>query len=186
MLHKCHERSEDPYMALLELRATPRQDVHVSPAEILLGRQPRTCIPTKDKVTFQNDDYKIRREKRRESVKKCYDRGATTLKVIPTQSPVFYKNAQDRWCPGKVTARNGRRYQILGENGGEYIRNRFHIRPKFTPFDETFEAVMSTPGEQEPSQLQRQPDTAQRPTRVRTAPSWHKDYVQYYIELLYV
>ena len=147
MLQKCHERDEDPYMALLELRATPRQDVSMSPAEILLGRQPRTCIPTKNKVPIQNQEYQNLREKRRDSIKKCYDKGATTLKAIPIQSPVFYKNAQDKWCPGKVTGRNGRRYQVLGENGGQYTRNRFHLRTMATTFndDETFEAVMATP-----------------------------------------
>ena len=175
MLQKCHERNEDPYMALLELRATPRQDTGMSPAKILLGRQPRTCIPTKDKTTIQNPEYQNLRQKRRESVKRCYDKGATTLEVIPTQSPVFYKSAQDKWCPGKVTGRNGRKYHILGENGGEYIRNRFHIRPKATPFDETFEAVMTTPRDQDTSQ----PDTTGRTTRERRAPLWHKDYVKF-------
>ena len=83
--------------------------------------------------------------------------------------------AQDKWCPGKVTGRNGRKYHILGENGGEYIRNRFHIRPKATPFDETFEAVMTTPRDQDTSQ----PDTTGRTTRERRAPLWHKDYVKF-------
>ena len=170
MLQKCHENGDDPYMALLELRATPRQDVNMSPAEIMLGRQPRTLIPAKTKSTMSNK-YQNLRDRRRESIKKCYDKGAKTLTEIATETPVYYKNAQDKWCPGKVTRKNGRKYQILGENGGEYIRNRVHIRPKATPFDETFEAVML---DQEVSQ----PDTnGRKPARERRAPLWHNDYV---------
>ena len=72
-------------------------------------------------------------------------------------------------------SKNERKYQVLGENGGEYTRNRFHIRPKATPFDESFEAAMYTPRDQDGSQA----DTNERrPVRERRAPLWHNDYVQ--------
>ena len=174
MLLKCHENGDDPYVALLELRATPRQDVNMSPAELMLGRQPRTFIPTKTTAKISNK-YQNLREKRRESIKKCYDKGAKALTEIEAEHPVYYKDAQNKWCPGKVTGRNERKYQVLGENGGEYTRNRFHIRPKATPFDETFEAAMYTPRDQDVSQA----DTNERrPVRERRAPLWHNDYVQ--------
>ena len=67
MLLKCHENGDDPYVALLELRATPRQDVNMSPAELMLGRQPRTFIPTKTTAKISNK-YQNLREKRRESI----------------------------------------------------------------------------------------------------------------------
>ena len=175
MLIKCHENNEDPYLALLELRATPRQDVNMSPAEIMCGRVPRTSIPQKNKETSHNPEYQKLREKRRESIRKCHDRGATELKPIPHQAPVFFKTAQEKWCPGKVTQRKGRKYEILGENGGEYTRNRLHIRPKSSPFDETFEAILTTPDEET---SQPETDITERPTRQRRAPIWHKDYVR--------
>ena len=72
-------------------------------------------------------------------------------------------------------SKNERKYQVLGENGGEYTRNRFHIRSKATPFDESFEAAMYTPRDQDGSQA----DTNERrPVRERRAPLWHNDYVQ--------
>ena len=60
MLLKCHENGDDPYVALLELRATPRQDVNMSPAELMLGRQPRTFIPTKTTAKISNKYQNLR------------------------------------------------------------------------------------------------------------------------------
>ena len=43
----------------------------MSPAEIMLGRQPRTLIPAKTKSTMSNK-YQNLRDRRREPIKKCY------------------------------------------------------------------------------------------------------------------
>ena len=44
LLHTTTRNHEDQYLALLELRNTPRQDVNLSPTEILSGRQIRSIL----------------------------------------------------------------------------------------------------------------------------------------------
>ncbi|KAF7642853.1 hypothetical protein LDENG_00249640 [Lucifuga dentata] len=49
MLKKIHANDGDPYLALLNLRNTPLEDVGVSPAQLLMGRRLRTKIPATSK-----------------------------------------------------------------------------------------------------------------------------------------
>merc|ERR1711872_201987 len=44
LLKKCEDSKEDPYIALLNYRTAPLE-AGMSPAEIMLGRKPRTLIP---------------------------------------------------------------------------------------------------------------------------------------------
>ena len=180
MLSKCEETGEDPYQALLELRCTPRQDVNMSPAEILLGRRPRTMIPSKaGHRPTPNPSYEALRKRRRESIKETYNKNAKDLPSISIDTPVYFRDPQNKWCPGKVTNMRGRSYTVLSESGGTYVRNRVHLRLKKTPFDDTFEAVLATPDRNRETQQPSQPntDTDRRPTRAKKPPIWHRDYV---------
>ncbi|RUS89231.1 hypothetical protein EGW08_002974 [Elysia chlorotica] len=180
MLSKCEETGEDPYQALLELRCTPRQDVNMSPAEILLGRRPRTMIPSKaGHRPTPNPSYEALRKRRRESIKETYNKNAKDLPSISIDTPVYFRDPQNKWCPGKVTNMRGRSYMVLSESGGTYVRNRVHLRLKKTPFDDTFEAVLATPDRNMETQQPSQPntDTDRRPTRAKKPPIWHRDYV---------
>jgi len=46
MLKPTASQHQDEYLALSELRNTPRQDVRKSPAEIMFGRVTRSLLPT--------------------------------------------------------------------------------------------------------------------------------------------
>ena len=49
MLRKTASENTDQYLALLEMRNTPRQDVNCSPAELVFGRHVRSIIPARTK-----------------------------------------------------------------------------------------------------------------------------------------
>ena len=61
------------YLALLELRNTPRQDVSVSPSQILFGQQTRSVIPKLIKYCSSHA-MNLERRKRQESIRKQYDK----------------------------------------------------------------------------------------------------------------
>ena len=175
MLKKCEEGGEDPYKALLELRNTPRQDVNMSPAQIMMGRQIRTMIPHKQKYSPPSPTYEKLRAKRQQSVIETYNKNAKDLKPIPMNNPVYFKDPNNKWQPGKVTQRKGRSYNILSENGNTYRRNRVHLREKQTPFDNTFEAVLTTPNQAMETHVPLQ--DPRRSTRPRQPPNWQNDYI---------
>ena len=50
LLIKARESGEDPYLALLEWRNTPSEQLGPSPAQLLFGRRTRTRLPTANKL----------------------------------------------------------------------------------------------------------------------------------------
>ena len=46
MMKKCHDAKEDDYLGLLNLRNTPQESLTTSPAQRLMGRRPKTTVPT--------------------------------------------------------------------------------------------------------------------------------------------
>ena len=80
MMKKCLQENSNQYLALLELRSTPRQDT-ASPAQIMFGRTLDTQLPQRDAVKTSNEDRKTRRQ---ETVKRYYDRNARNLgELVP-------------------------------------------------------------------------------------------------------
>ena len=72
MLKRTGRQHQDEYLALLELRNTPCQDVRKSPAEIMFGRVTRSFLPTLPKPCHKIDLN--RRCKRQIAIKKYYDK----------------------------------------------------------------------------------------------------------------
>ncbi|GFS18069.1 hypothetical protein ElyMa_003255000 [Elysia marginata] len=111
---------------------------------------------------------KGQRQQKREAIRNTYNRGAKNLKPIAIGNPVFYRTPQDTWGPGKVMSNYDRNYKILGKNGMTYTRNRIHIRPKFTPFNNDFEAsILSTIPRTSDSE-DNPPQSNYRPEKIRT------------------
>ena len=150
MIKKAHENNEDPFIGLLELRNTPRQDKLKTPAEIMLGRIPRTFLPKKPEQHMTPHE----RSNRKDAIKNCYDKKAKDLPEIPQNKPVYFRTPQNKWGAGKVNSRNGRQYKILSEDGTMYVRNRIHIRPKHTPFSESLEAILAAPDPPKPHDVE--------------------------------
>lgn len=128
MMKTTHADVKDQYLALLELRNTPRQDSNLSPAQMMFGRKLRSIIPE-----IMNNDNSVsqKRETRRESIKKYYDKTARDMIPLNEGQPVYYQNPDKKgWEKGLIShAQGNRSYITEGKEGGIYRRNRIHIRP---------------------------------------------------------
>ena len=76
MMMKCLQTSGDMYLALLELRNTPRQDSGLSPASLMFGRNVRTLIPALYNCDVDVQKAMIKKDRRKVSIKKYYDKNA--------------------------------------------------------------------------------------------------------------
>jgi hypothetical protein len=131
MLIKCHDSNSDPYMALLNLRNTPRDDQTGSPAQRLFSRRTRTRIPiTNDKLKpiVMNPDVVANklREDRHKRAKKYFDRGSKELKPLREGDTVRIR-AGKKWLPAflpqQVTS-SPRSYDVKLPSGIVSRRNR--------------------------------------------------------------
>lgn len=73
LITKCDKKGTDQFEALMEQRNTPRQETSLSPCEVMYGRSTRTRLP---KVVQPNPYRNPKREQRKKSVKRYYDKTA--------------------------------------------------------------------------------------------------------------
>jgi hypothetical protein len=123
----------DQFLALLNYRNTPRDTT--SPSQRFFNRRTRTLLPTsqrllKSKITTESDKAKVLKHK--EQQKQYYDRKAKDLPALNEGDRVVMKPftlGKKKWDRGTVVSRDGRSYEIRGEDGGGmYVRNRVHLR----------------------------------------------------------
>ena len=119
----------DLQLALLELRNTPRQDAGMSPAKMMFGRQTHSLLPTAV-ATEDSETVKVKKAKRRQSVKKHHDKTAQSLEELHEGHPIYYKPFPEaRWKGGVIHKKlDERSYIVKDTNGNTYRRNRVHIR----------------------------------------------------------
>ncbi|KAK3092083.1 hypothetical protein FSP39_025049 [Pinctada imbricata] len=128
LMIKCNREGSDPYLALMEQRNTPRQDTNLSPNEILLGRQTRTLLPSVPK----DQHRKIhKRERRKRSIKKHYDKSAKHQPNLDINQNVYFELRENaKWVLGKIVKQIDKyTYIVKSQEGVTYRRNRLHIRP---------------------------------------------------------
>ncbi|KAK3766779.1 hypothetical protein RRG08_057588 [Elysia crispata] len=118
------------------------------------------------------------------------------LPELHVAQPVFYQNPEKPdWKSGPILKKKGTRsYEVQGENGGTYIRNRVHLRGKETPFQADIEdedesaladAVIDPPLENftpdpQPNDIPASvvsPPSSDRSKCDRPPPKWMKDFV---------
>ncbi|KAI8733314.1 CAunnamed protein product [Biomphalaria glabrata] len=206
LILKTKHNGDDPYEALLELRNTPRQCTGFSPAEMCLKRSPRTLIPSTSKCLSEHVVAE-KKENYKRQVKRQYDKQARDLPKLHLGQTIYYQNpGQTGWYPGMIREHpSPRSYKIKGDNGGLYIHNRFHIRPRKTILKDTDTDVydgnvldddddnerpdFSDNCSQHASQsevVSHVPDNncdrnmpARTSTRETNRPVWHRDYDMY-------
>ncbi|XP_064622356.1 uncharacterized protein K02A2.6-like [Lineus longissimus] len=143
LLIKAKKTKTDPYIALLELRNTPREDTGLSPAQMLFGHGTRSVIPNACAMqqSGESDVCSEGREKRKAAMKRSHDKKATELSKLSSGQSVYFEHKdKERWILGKVIDVLGERtYLVKGKNGGIYRRNRVQMRstalevPEHTP-----------------------------------------------------
>lgn len=130
ILRKAARSGSDPYIGLLEYRATPKPDGIPSPAEVLMGRKLTTLLPYKENESRQEDEMLQKLKARAEEMKRRHDKGAKDLSVLQPGQCVRVKTEQkDNWIPAVVKQKLPgvpRSYE-LQTSKGVIRRNRRHI-----------------------------------------------------------
>ena len=124
--------------------STPSSDTGVSPAEMLMQRKLKTCLPTVNSSKFVPQSRIHTAERRKmEKARKTrlhYDRTARDLPPLHCGAKVrVYNHKTSRWdINGVITfrdSRTGRSYRIRTTNDVYIFRNRRYIKPisRFDP-----------------------------------------------------
>jgi hypothetical protein len=136
MMKKDKESGDDPYLSLLELRNTPLTDIGYSPAELLMSRRLRSCVPVDTRTLTPQVVMKAREklEERQDKQKRYYDRGTRELSKLEAGDTVRVHNGRS-WEPAVVTSKydTPRSYGVITSQGQELRRNRSHLRATNEP-----------------------------------------------------
>ena len=113
LFKKANDVGMDPYLALLEHRNTPENEIIGSPAQRLRGRRTKSLIPATDTLLRQ---------------KYYYDRHTKSLQKLEIGDQVSIQR-DGKWSPAVVTAvaQTPRSYILMTPAGQIYRRNRRHI-----------------------------------------------------------
>ena len=90
MLRKTASENTDQYLALLEMRNTPGQDVNCSLAKLVFGRYVRFIIPARTKPHGVLKTTK--RQQRKNTIKKHCDQHAKPLPELKHGDMVFFQS----------------------------------------------------------------------------------------------
>ena len=133
LILQCRKDKSDMYLALLNLRNVPRDDVLGSPVQRLMGRRTQTLLPTSNALlrpeTLNPDQVHDRMVEHRIKQKLYYDRGAKELSKLQPGSVVRVQT-KSGWQPGVIVSQDPhpRSYIVqMPETGGVYRRNRRHL-----------------------------------------------------------
>ncbi|GFW68615.1 integrase catalytic domain-containing protein [Trichonephila clavipes] len=111
-----------------------------SPAELLMGRNLRTFLPSHPGQLKPTFDVEKGREalRKRQIIQNKYAKKHATVPVLPKNAKVWFKHKmKEPWNQGTIiqVGPQPRSYVIKGEDGGVFRRNRFHIRQDNTEND---------------------------------------------------
>ena len=143
LFKKAHKANEDPYLALLNHRATPNNTDGLSPAKKLMNRELNTRLSNiKQSVnTTSNKEISMKLQLKKEKQKEIYNRKAKDLPIIPTGATVRIHDGKTWHEKALVNgkSRMPRSYNIKTESGRILRRNRQHLLLSKEPFKPTIE-----------------------------------------------
>eukprot|EP00057_Strongylocentrotus_purpuratus_P013777 XP_011668251.1 PREDICTED: uncharacterized protein K02A2.6-like [Strongylocentrotus purpuratus] len=136
IMKKCRETGQGTQVALLHYRATPLGSNIPSPAELLLGRQIRTTLPSHLSNPRNTDEVQENMRQRQVKMKEEHDRTAgPILAPLPVDQRVRVLDERKCWIPARVSRiceeRNS--YVVETPNGSSLRRNRSHLRELHKP-----------------------------------------------------
>ena len=177
LMKKCKQSGQDFFLALLDLRNTPRDDVLGSPMQRLQGRRAQTSLPIADSLlrpaVMQPDQVHERMMDYRRKQKFYYDKTAQTLQPIKTDQAIRVWTP-DGWKPAEYIGQHqlpNSHTVKAGTQGRLYRRNRKHLmitgeQPHVIQPPEPY--FPTIPRNQNPSQPPQQP---YNPTTVKPIPT---------------
>lgn len=127
------ERSGDPYMALLNYRATPLPWCNLSPTELLMGRRVRTLLPQTDEQLLPKWPYlhtfKQKNREFKERQKRDFDKRhrVQELPPLPEDTDVWVQSDGEPLQGRVVSMANAPRSYIVDVPSGLLHRNRQHL-----------------------------------------------------------
>jgi hypothetical protein len=129
LLLKAEESGSDPYIALMQYRATPLTGLDYSPSQLLFGRRLRTKLPTTAaSLNPAYSSYKPQLQRRQQQQKVQYDRGSHPLPPLQPGDTVRVRH-NNQWVPAQVKTSHSapRSYIVETSAGGVLRRNRRHL-----------------------------------------------------------
>ncbi|UYV79499.1 K02A2.6-like [Cordylochernes scorpioides] len=132
LIKRCGEEITDPYLALLNLRNTPHNNLP-SPAQILMSRNLRSIIPSKTSQfvpsMINNEAIQKQLVDNQVKMKNYYDRHTRPADPLSIKDRVWFRKDK-RWIPGQLKnqANEPRSFYVKDQEGNEYRRNSIHIR----------------------------------------------------------
>ena len=152
LFNKAHEEGSSIQTALRIYRTTPLSADLPSPYELLFNRPPDLDLPQMP----QNSSAPVRNSDKHPEF--------ADQNILPPGSAVMFLTPPEKqWKPAKVLKHLGyRSYQIEAQNGAQYVRSRFHLKP-YTP---QMNSVPDTPTQQPD-----QPCAPRTSGRIRKAPT---------------
>ena len=134
MLKKCFKDQSDPYIALLNYRNSPRNEVLQSPNQRLMSRLTRTTLPVSPELLKPKiiPDVHENITKMRQNYKSNYDNSATPSKPFHAGDRVRIQRNHRDWITGVVEElpKHGPRSLVIRTDDGKLLRrNTIHIQP---------------------------------------------------------
>lgn len=132
-MKKAKENNSDPFLALLDFRNTPSENLGLSPVQILMGRRTRTKMPIADKLlsTPTASATKEALQKSKEKQRFYYDRTAKERPSFKEGQVVRakYRPTDDYWRKAEIKdVLPFRSYNVRFENGNTMKRTSKHVR----------------------------------------------------------
>lgn len=130
ILKRLLTKAEDPYLALLNYRNSPRGDGVPSPAARLLGRSTRTLLPepTGPKPQTDDSDMQAMLQKSKENQQLYYNKHAKDLQPLEIGKVVRIQR-DNVWKPATVLKKLGRSYLVRdADTQTVFRRNRRQLR----------------------------------------------------------
>lgn len=132
LLKRCYIDNTDPYMALLMLRNTERNDTLKSPTLCLFSRATRTPLTIDAQQLNPKIVEGVSKElyKQRAEQKRYADKSATSKQPILPGDKVMLQTGHRKWEPASVveTTQYPRSVIVETENTKKFRRNTIHLR----------------------------------------------------------
>jgi len=180
LMEKATLDRSDPWLALLDWRNTPSESLHLSPAQILMGRRTRNKLPTSPNLlkSDRTDTARDALQNAKYVQAYYYNRNARERQPLDIGDTVRYKHAPDDadWRKGRIASKLPHRsYEVETEDGSVRRRTSRHVRfSNEPPLVPDLDDVMQPPANPQSAAPQQHPTSNHKsPAKAPSAsPAW--------------